>query len=161
MIPRILISSCIYLGSVRIHPTIPVEPITTKLELIPQDQAASPALPWYQGVSLPILVLVTIMMVLTCTAYFLCKVHVQSGRRCFFCSWRYIGKTHLKYFNFQWFMPVNNFFLLSRGSCIGVLPVWSRLKWHPFIPRLYWLTIIFTCLLVIPFILLFFAFIDV
>ena len=68
------------------HSTIPLAPITTKLELTPQDLAAERATPGFYGYLLVPVIVVVALIVLMCLAIVFFKRRAQNGGLCYFCT---------------------------------------------------------------------------
>ena len=69
-----------------LHSTIPVAPITTKLELIPQDLTTERVTPWFYEFFMGLTVVVVILMFVMCLVLMMFKRRAQNGGRCFLCS---------------------------------------------------------------------------
>ena len=68
------------------HSTIPLSPITTKLELTPQDLTTERATPWFYGFLLVPAIVVVALLVLMCLAIGFLKRRAQNGGICYLCS---------------------------------------------------------------------------
>ena len=68
------------------HSTIPLAPITTKLELTPQDLAAERAMPGFYGYMLVPAIVVVALIVLMYLVIGFFKRRAQIGGMCYLCS---------------------------------------------------------------------------
>ena len=68
------------------HSTIPLSPITTKLDLIPQDLAAERAKPGFYGFHFVPAIVVVSLIVLMCLAIGFLKRRVPNGGMCYICG---------------------------------------------------------------------------
>ena len=68
------------------HTTIPLSPITTKLNLTPQDLTTKTAMPWFYGFFMGLAVVVVVLFVLMCLAIGFFKRRAQNGGTCYLCT---------------------------------------------------------------------------